>query len=46
MVLIILPAKSVTGERRKQIANAVPGLSDQEIDLRTLAYWSAVYGFA
>jgi AcrR family transcriptional regulator len=31
---------------RKQIANAVPGLSDQEINLRTLAYWSAIYGFA
>lgn len=31
---------------RKQIAVAVSNLSDQEIDLRTLAYWSAIYGFA
>lgn len=31
---------------RRQIASAVPKLSDEEIDLRTLAYWSAVYGFA
>ncbi|MDE2442094.1 MAG: TetR/AcrR family transcriptional regulator [Betaproteobacteria bacterium] len=31
---------------RRQIAAVVPDLSDQEIDLRTLAYWSAIYGFA
>ncbi|MCW1403998.1 TetR/AcrR family transcriptional regulator [Novosphingobium sp. MW5] len=31
---------------RRQIASAVPGLPDEEIDLRTLAYWSAIYGFA
>jgi len=31
---------------REQIASAVPGLPDPEIDLRTLTYWSAIYGFA
>lgn len=31
---------------RRQIALALPKLADEEIDLRTLAFWSAIYGFA
>ena len=31
---------------RKQIVEALPGLTDEEADLRVIAYWSAVYGFA
>jgi len=31
---------------RQIIIEAVPGVTDSEADLRTIAYWSAVYGFA
>lgn len=30
---------------RNQIKEAVPGLSDQEVDFRVIAYWSMIYGF-
>ena len=31
---------------RQIIGEALPGLSDGEYDLRVIAYWSAIYGFA
>lgn len=31
---------------RQIIVDALPGLPDQEYDLRVIAYWSAIYGFA
>lgn len=31
---------------RQIIVEALPGLSDREYDLRVIAYWSAIYGFA
>lgn len=31
---------------REVILEAVPGILDAEADLRTIAYWSAIYGFA
>lgn len=31
---------------RSAIASAMPGLSEAAADLRTLAFWSAIYGFA
>lgn len=31
---------------RQIIVDALPGLSDREYDLRVIAYWSAIYGFA
>ncbi|MDE2410687.1 MAG: WHG domain-containing protein, partial [Sphingomonadales bacterium] len=31
---------------RQFIIEAVPGITDSEADLRTIAYWSAIYGFA
>lgn len=31
---------------RQIIIEAVPGVTDAEADLRTIAYWSAIYGFA
>ncbi|MFC4595409.1 hypothetical protein [Sphingobium tyrosinilyticum] len=31
---------------RRQIVDAMPGLSDEEADLRVIAFWSAIYGFS
>ncbi|GEN98993.1 hypothetical protein NSE01_08260 [Novosphingobium sediminis] len=31
---------------RSEIARAMPGLGEDVADLRTLAFWSAIYGFA
>lgn len=31
---------------RKEIDLAIPGLGEEAADLRTLAFWSAIYGFA
>ncbi|WP_343527506.1 TetR/AcrR family transcriptional regulator [Sphingomonas sp.] len=31
---------------RRQIADAVPDLSDEEVDIRVITFWSAIYGFA
>lgn len=31
---------------RELIVEAVPGISAQEADLRSIAFWSAIYGFA
>lgn len=38
----------VTGHNalRGPIIEAAPGLSDEEVDLRAVAYWAAIYGFS
>ncbi|MBC2663757.1 TetR/AcrR family transcriptional regulator [Novosphingobium flavum] len=34
------------GGLREHLAAALPGISDEEADLRVIAYWSAIYGFS